>query len=38
MTIDVMEIKEDQLIDGIAIWTDEDFLKYTIECKILLYT
>ena len=38
MTIDMMEIKEDQLIDGITVWTAEDFLRYARECKINLFT
>ena len=38
MTIDMMEIRENQLIDGIAVWTAEDFLKYARECKICLFT
>ena len=38
MTIDMMEIREDQLIDGVAVWTAEDFLRYARECKICLFT
>ena len=38
MTIDMMEIREDQLIDGVRVWTAEDFLKYARECKICLFT
>ena len=38
MTIDMMEIKEDKLIDNITIWTAEDFLKYARDCKICLFT
>jgi peroxiredoxin family protein len=38
MTIDMMEIREDQLLDDAAVWTAEDFLKYARECKICLFT
>ena len=38
MTMDMMEIREDQLIDGVAVWTAEDFLRYARECKICLFT
>ncbi|MBT8764508.1 DsrE/DsrF/DrsH-like family protein [Desulfohalobiaceae bacterium Ax17] len=38
MTVDMMEIKEDKLIDGVVVWTAEDFLKYAKECKICLFT
>ena len=38
MTIDMMEIKEDQLIDDVPVWTAEDFMRYARECKICLFT
>jgi peroxiredoxin family protein len=38
MTVDMMEIDEDKLIEGASIWTAEDFLKYAKECKICLFT
>lgn len=38
MTIDMMEIDESQLIDGVVVWTAEDFLHYAKECKICLFT
>jgi peroxiredoxin family protein len=38
MTIDMMEIKEDKLIDDVLIWTAEDFLVYAKDCKICLFT
>jgi peroxiredoxin family protein len=38
MTIDMMEIREDQLIDGVPVWTAEDFLRYARECNICLFT
>lgn len=38
MTVDMMEIKEDKLIEGVVVWTAEGFLKYAKECKICLFT
>ena len=38
MTIDMMEIREDQLIDGVPELTAEDFLRYARDCKICLFT
>jgi peroxiredoxin family protein len=38
MTIDMMEIKEDKLIDGVFVWTAEDFIAYAKDCKICLFT
>ncbi len=38
MTVDMMEVDEDKLIDGVVIWTAEDFLKYAKDCKICLFT
>jgi peroxiredoxin family protein len=38
MTIDMMEIKEDKLIDDVTIWTAEEFLMYAKDCKICLFT
>ena len=38
MTVEMMEIDEDKLIEGVAVWTAEDFLKYAKECKICLFT
>ena len=38
MTIDMMEIDEAKLIEGVVVWTAEDFLKYARECKICLFT
>jgi peroxiredoxin family protein len=38
MTVDMMEIQEDTLIEGATVWTAEDFLKYAKECKICLFT
>ena len=38
MTVDMMEIDESKLIDGVIVWTAEDFMKYAKECKICLFT
>ena len=38
MTVDMMEIDEDKLIEGVSVWTAEDFLKWAKECKICLFT
>ena len=38
MTVDMMEIDEAKLIDGVVVWTAEDFLRYARDCKICLFT
>jgi peroxiredoxin family protein len=38
MTIDMMEIKQDKLIEGVSVWTAEDFIAYAKDCKICLFT
>lgn len=38
MTVDMMEIDEEKLIEDVVVWTAEDFLKYAKECKICLFT
>lgn len=38
MTVDMMELKEEDFIEGVEIWTAEDFLKYATDCKISLFT
>ena len=38
MTVDMMEINEDKLLDGFVVWTAEEFLKYAKDCKICLFT
>jgi peroxiredoxin family protein len=38
MTVDMMEIDESKLIDGVVVWTAEDFLSYSKDCKICLFT
>ncbi len=37
MTIDMMEMDESQLVDGVVVWTAEDFIKYAKDCKISLF-
>lgn len=38
MTVDMMELKQDDFIEGVTIMTAEDFMKYAKDCKVLLYT
>jgi peroxiredoxin family protein len=38
MTVDMMEIDEKKLIEGVIVWTAEDFLKYAKTCQICLFT
>jgi peroxiredoxin family protein len=38
MTVDMMEIDEDQLVDDVPVWTAEDFLRYAKDCKVCLFT
>ena len=38
MTIDMMEIKEENMIEDVAIWTAEEFLKYAKDAKLCLFT
>ena len=38
MTVDMMEIDEKKLIEGVVVWTAEEFLKYAKTCKICLFT
>ena len=38
MTVDMMEIDETKLIEGVVVWTAEEFLTYAKECKICLFT
>ena len=38
MTVDMMEIDETKLVEGVTVWTAEDFLKYAKGCKICLFT
>lgn len=38
MSVDMMEIDEDKLIEDVAVWTAEEFMKFAKECKICLFT
>ena len=38
MTVEMMELDEERLIEGVSVWTAEDFLKYAKDCKICLFT
>jgi len=38
MTIDMMEIDENKLVDGVVVWNAEEFLTYAKDCKICLFT
>jgi peroxiredoxin family protein len=38
MTADMMKFTEKDFIEGVTIQTAEDFLKYAMNCKLLLYT
>lgn len=38
MTVDMMELDESKLIEGVVVWNAEDFMKYAKECKICLFT
>ena len=38
MTVQMMEIDKEKLIEGVPVWTAEDFMKYAKDCKICLFT
>jgi peroxiredoxin family protein len=38
MTVDIIEIDEGKLADGVTVWTAEEFLKYAKDAKICLFT
>ena len=38
MTVQMMEIDPEKLIEGVPVWTAEDFIKYARDCKICLFT
>jgi predicted peroxiredoxin len=38
MTVEMMELDEERLIEGVRVWTAENFLKYAKDCKICLFT
>jgi hypothetical protein len=35
---EMMELDENRLIEGVSVWTAEDFLRYAKDCKICLFT
>jgi peroxiredoxin family protein len=37
MTIDMMELDEDDLVEGSVVWTAEEFIKFAKDCKICLF-
>jgi len=38
MTVDMMEIKEEELLDGVPVWTAEDFVRYAKDANLCLFT
>ncbi len=38
MTVQMMDLDSEKLIEDVPIWTAEDFMKYARECKICLFT
>jgi predicted peroxiredoxin len=38
MTFDMMELKQDDFVEGVTIESAEDFMKYAIDCRICLFT
>jgi peroxiredoxin family protein len=38
LSVDMMEIDEDKLIEGAIVWTAEEFMKYAKDCKVCLFT
>jgi len=38
MTVQMMEIDDEKLIEGVPVWTAEDFLKFARDCKVCLFT
>ena len=38
MTVDMMEIDESKLIEDVIVWNATDFLKFSKDCKICLFT
>ena len=37
MTIDMMELNEDQLVEGAIVWNAEEFIKFAKDCKDLSF-
>lgn len=38
MTIDMMECDDSELIAKVPVWTAEDFIRYSKDCKVCLFT
>jgi peroxiredoxin family protein len=38
MTVDMMELCEDDFVDGVEVWTAEDYIKYAKTCQINMFT
>lgn len=38
MTVEMMEVDEEDFIEGVKVWTAEDFMKYARDCDICLFT
>jgi len=38
MTFDMMDLKQDDFVEGVTIESAEDFMKYAIDCRICLFT
>jgi len=38
MTVDMMDLDEEKLIEDVVVWTAEEFTKYAKECKLCLFT
>ena len=38
MSVDMMEIDEDKLIDDVVVWSAEKFMSYAKECQLCLFT
>jgi len=37
MTVDMMELREEDFIDGVEVWTAEDYIKHARTCKINMF-
>jgi peroxiredoxin family protein len=38
MTVDMMELCEEDFIDGVEVWTAEDYIRHAKTCKINMFT
>lgn len=37
MTVDMMELSEEDFLEGVEVWTAEDYMKYAKTCKINMF-